>query len=108
MPRDSDSSLIFSRHGIFPYFQPDFRQILRVILKSRVLNISIYDTNVPILVKMKGKSSSDNVGISKYGISHYLTLFLMLMPTPSNFKEVARVQFLIFFENFNAVVDGID
>ena len=22
----------------------------------------------------------------------------MLMPTPSNFKEVARVQFLIFFE----------
>ena len=68
-------------------------------MKSRVFNISIYKKSVPSLVKMRGQSSSDDVAISKYGISHYLTLFLMLMPTPSNFKEVARVQFLIFFEN---------
>ena len=77
-------------------------------MKSRVFNISIYNRNVPILVKMRGQSASDDVAFSKYGIFHYLTLFLMLMPTPSNFKEVARVQFLIFFENFNAVVLRID
>ena len=77
-------------------------------MKSRVFNISIYNRNVPILVKMRGQSASDDVAFSRYGIFHYLTLFLMLMPTPSNFKEVARVQFLVFFENFNAVVLRID
>ena len=77
-------------------------------MKSRVFDISIYNRNVPILVKMRGQSASDDVAFSRYGIFHYFTLFLMLMPTPSNFKEVARVQFLIFFENFNAVVLRID
>ena len=77
-------------------------------MKSRVFNISIYNRNIPILVEIWGKSASDDVAFSRYGIFHYFTLFLVLMPTPSNFKEVARVQFLIFFENFNAVVLRID
>ena len=77
-------------------------------MKSRVFNNSIYNRNVPILVEMRGQSASDDVAFSRYGIFHYFTLFLILMPTPSNFKEVARVQFLIFFENFNAVVLRID
>ena len=77
-------------------------------MKSRVFKISIYHRNVPILVEMRGQSASDDVAFSRYGIFHYFTLFLILMPTPSNFKEVARVQFLIFFENFNAVVLRID
>ena len=77
-------------------------------MKSRVFNISIYNRNVPILVEMRGQSASDDVAFSRYGIFHYFTLVLILMPTPSNFKEVARVQFLIFFENFNAVVLRID
>ena len=77
-------------------------------MKSRVFNILIYNRNIPILVKMRGQSASDDVAFSRYGIFHYFTLFLILMPTPSNFKEVARVQFLIFFENFNAVVLRID
>ena len=77
-------------------------------MKSRVFNISIYNKNVPILVKMRGQLASDDVALSRYGIFHYFTLFLILMSTPSNFKEVARVQFLIFFENFNAVVLRID
>ena len=77
-------------------------------MKSRVFNISIYNKNVPILVEMRGQSASDDVAFSRYGIFHYFTLFLILMPTPSNFKEVARVQFFIFFENFNAAVLRID
>ena len=77
-------------------------------MKSRGFDISIYNRNVRILVKMRGQSASDDVAFSRYGIFHYFTLFLMLMPTPSNLKEVARVQFLIFFENFNAVVLRID
>ena len=35
--------------------------ILRVIMKSRVMNISIYNRNVPILVKMRGPSTYDDV-----------------------------------------------
>ena len=77
-------------------------------MKSTVLNISIYNRNVPILVKMRGLPASHDVAFSRYGIFHYLTLFIMLMPTPPNFKEVARVEFLIFFENFNAVDLRID
>ena len=77
-------------------------------MKSRVFDISIYRRFVPILVKMGVSPASDDVAFSRYGIFHYLTLFLMLMPTPPNFKEVARVEFLIFFENFNAVVLRID
>ena len=68
--------------------------------KSRVFDISIYNRNVPILVKMRGQPASHDVAFSRYGIFHYLTLLIMLMPTPPNFKEVARVEFLIFFENF--------
>ena len=77
-------------------------------MKSRVFKISIHIRNVPILVKMRGQPASDDVPFSRYGIFHYLTLFLMLMPTPPNFKEVARVEILIFFENFNADVLRID
>ena len=77
-------------------------------MKSRVFNISIYNRNIPILVKMRGQSVSDDMAFSRYGIFHYFTLFIILMSTPSNFKEVARVQFLIFFGNLNAVVLRID
>ena len=77
-------------------------------MKSRVFNNSIYNRNVPILVKMRGQPASDDVAFTRYGIFLYFTLILLLMLTPSNFKEVARVQFLIFFENFNAVVLRID
>ena len=76
--------------------------------KSRVFDISIYHRNVLILVKMRGLPASHDVAFSRYGIFHDLTLFIMLMPTPPNFKEVARVQILIFFENFNADVLRID
>ena len=77
-------------------------------MRSRVFNISIYNRNVPIPVKMRGQSASDDVAFSRYGIFPYLTLFFTSMPTPPNFKEVARVEFLIFFENFNAVDLRID
>ena len=77
-------------------------------MKSTVVNISIYNRYVPILVKMRGLPASHGVAFSRYGIFHYLTLFIMLMPTPPNFKEVARVEILIFFENFNADVLRID
>ena len=77
-------------------------------MKSRAFNISNYNRNVPILVKMRGQPASDDVPFSRYGIFHYLTLFLMLMPTPPNLKEVARVELWIFFENFIADVLRID
>ena len=78
------------------------------LLNLKGFKITTGNENVPIVVKMRGQPASDDVAFSRYGIFHHLTLFLMLMPTPSNFKVVARVEFLIFFENFNAVVLRID
>ena len=49
--------VIVSRHGIFPHFQADFRQILREILKSTVLNISTPNRNIPTLVELRGSIS---------------------------------------------------
>ena len=77
-------------------------------MQSRVFIFSIYDGNVLVLVTTRGQLASGEAPLVRYEIFHYLTLFFMLMPTPPNFKEVARVEFLIFFENFNAVVLRID
>ena len=46
--------------------------ILRVILKSRVFNISICNRNTLIVVKMRGQSAFDDAALSRYGIfSHF-------------------------------------
>ena len=62
----ASDDVILLRHGIFPHFQPDFRQILRVILMSKVLNISIGNRNVPTPVKMRGPSTSADVELPRY------------------------------------------
>ena len=49
--------------------------ILRVTLKSRVFNISIYNRNASILVRMRGESASDDVAFPRYGIFPYFQPF---------------------------------
>ena len=48
---------------------------MRAILKSRVFNISLCNRNIPILVKMRGQSASDDFAFSRFGISPIFSQF---------------------------------
>ena len=99
-PSDDAAFLIY---GIFPVFQP-FQPLLsskwlifRVMMKSRVFNISIYNRNVPILVEMMGQSPSDDVAFLKYGIfpdfQPSQPLFLLKMADFQGDNEVQSFQY---------------
>ena len=60
--------------------------------KSEAFNNSICNRNVSVLVKMQGHLAS----LVKYEVFHYLIVFFMLMPIPSNFKGVEGLNFYIF------------
>ena len=83
--RSASEKIEFMTKDVFPHFLPFLPLfcykwlILRVILNSRVFNIPIYNRNLPILVKKRDQSASDDATFPRYGIfpifshfSHFL------------------------------------
>ena len=61
-------------------------------MNSRFLDISLYNRNVPIVIKMRGQSVSDDVAFRRYAIFLLVAILATFLQKMTDFEAILKLR----------------